>query len=239
MARRTRRPQPADPTHVVIYRRVSTTEQADSGLGLDAQLESIEKFVEARGWTVVASYQDEGVSGTADADGRPGLAAALADIDERRAATLVVAKTDRLARDLHMLLGLLKHVDAAEASVVAVDGTIDTTTPMGKCMTSVAGAFAALERDLIAARTREALAAKKRAGDRLGRPVQLGAEIRERIASMRSSGAGWTEIANTLNADGVPTARGGAWFPSTVRNVVERSLALDAEAKANRIAATG
>jgi DNA invertase Pin-like site-specific DNA recombinase len=122
-------------------------------------------------------------------------------------------------------------------SLVALDVDVDTTTPTGELVANVSASVSQWERRIIGARTADALQARKAQGVRLGRPVTLPDEIRDRIATERAEGASLSAIARTLTAEGVPTARGGAkWYPSTVRAVVQ-SLDLDAEATAARDAA--
>jgi DNA invertase Pin-like site-specific DNA recombinase len=88
-------------------------------------------------------------------------------------------------------------------------------------MANVLATFAQFERRLIGQRTREALAAKRAAGVRLGRPLSLPVEVRDRIAADRDGGLSLASIADKLNADGVPTAQGGRqWWPSTVRAAI-------------------
>jgi DNA invertase Pin-like site-specific DNA recombinase len=209
----------ADPNLVVGYVRVSTDEQAISGLGLAAQRAAIQAECARRDWTLVAVHEDPGVSGkTMD---RPGLAAALADVEQGRAAALVVSKVDRLSRSSFDFVGLLERAQRGRWNLVALDVNVDTTTPQGEMMASVMAIFAQLERRLIGQRTRDALAAKKAQGVRLGRPQLLPPEVVERIRSEHTGGAGWSAIARQLNAAGVPTAHGGArWYPATVRYVV-------------------
>lgn len=209
----------ADPSLVVGYVRVSTDEQAVSGLGLAAQRAAIEAECARRGWTLLTIHEDPGVSGkTMD---RPGLAAALADVEQGRAAALVVSKVDRLSRSSFDFVGLLEAAQRGRWNLVALDVNVDTTTPQGEMMASVMAIFAQLERRLIGQRTRDALAAKRAQGVRLGRPQLLPAEVVERIRTAHDAGAGWSAIALQLNADGVPTAHGGLrWYPATVRYVI-------------------
>lgn len=204
---------------VVGYVRVSTDEQTVSGLGLAAQRAAIEAECARRGWTLLAVHEDPGVSGkTMD---RPGLAAALADVEQGRAAALVVSKVDRLSRSSFDFVGLLERAQRGRWNLVALDVNVDTTTPQGEMMASVMAIFAQLERRLIGQRTRDALVAKKAQGVRLGRPQQLPAEVVERIRSEHAAGAGWSAIAAALNADEVPTAHGGRrWYPATVRYII-------------------
>lgn len=96
---------------VVTYTRVSTDEQAASGAGLDAQRAAIEAEVARRGWTLAATYTDEGISGGKDVAQRPGLGYALDLIDAGHASILLVSKTDRLARGLRTLLDVIDRVN--------------------------------------------------------------------------------------------------------------------------------
>jgi hypothetical protein len=108
--------------------------------------------------------------------------------------------------------------------LVALDCAVDTTTPAGEAMAHVLATFAQFERRLISQRTREALAVKKAQGVRLGRPREMPAKLRKRIRAMHERGDSLAAIARTLNAEGVPTAHGGArWHPSTIRAVLERA----------------
>jgi DNA invertase Pin-like site-specific DNA recombinase len=216
------------------YSRVSTDEQTASGLGLAAQVAAIDAEAARRGWTV-EHLADTGVSGTVDPAARPVLGPVLDAIGPGD--LLVAAKLDRLGRSTLDVLGLADRADREGWSLVVLDLGLDTTTPVGRFTLTALAAVAQLERDLIAQRTRDALAAKRAAGVRLGRPVAVPAEVAERIAADRAAGHTLQRIADALTAEDVPTAQGGArWYPSTVRSVL-RSLELDAEAAAARAAA--
>ena len=153
-------------TRAVVYRRVSTTEQGSSGLGLDAQLAACTAYCEARGW-IIASVHDDVCSGSAKR--RAGLEAAISDL--RAGDVLIAAKADRLARSLSMFVRLVERAKSGEWAIVAADGSVDLTTPHGRAMAAMAAVFADLERELIGARTRDALAAARQRGTRLGRPA--------------------------------------------------------------------
>ena len=213
----------------ITYRRVSTDEQADSGLGLTAQYRTVSQALTARGWTEVLVSTDEGVSGAVAPDARPALAEALGLLAAGEADALVVAKLDRVTRSVADLCELLDRSAREGWALVALDLGIDTTTPMGRAMAQMGGVFAELERELIAQRTRDALAALKASGRRLGRPVEQAQAVRDRIAAEHVQGRSLRSIAADLNAEAVPTARGGHWHASTIRRVLD-SLALDAEA---------
>jgi DNA invertase Pin-like site-specific DNA recombinase len=162
-------------------------------------------------WYNVAVLKDAGVSGKSLV-GRP----ALALLDNGEAVALMVAKLDRLSRSVSDAAGLLDRAQRPVWALVACDLGVDTTTPAGEAMANVMAAFAQLERRLIGQRTREALAVKRAPGVRLGRPPVLAQEIVDRIVNGRQSGAGWSELARQLDADGVPTAQGGVrWYPAT------------------------
>ncbi|PBC77587.1 recombinase [Streptomyces sp. TLI_235] len=211
--------RPADTA--VAYVRVSTEEQAASGAGLEGQRAAIEAYAASRGWTVTAWCSDEGVSGASAPEDRPQLRAALQALRDGHASVLLFHRVDRLARKTADLLALRDAAEADGWSLSAADGSVDLTTPHGRTMFTMQGAFAELERDLIRARTRDALAALKARGVRLGRPSTLPVEVVARIVGEHVSGAGWSAIAAKLNADQVPTAQGGKqWWPATVRKVV-------------------
>ena len=219
---RTRRT--ASPHTAVGYIRCSTDEQADSGLGLDAQRAAIAAACKRKGWTLVEVHEDAGYSGKS-VDGRPGLAAALAAVESGQAAALVVAKLDRLSRSVRDAAQLLEQAQRRGWALVVLDVDVDTSTPSGELVVNVMASAAQWERRIIGGRTREALAAKRAQGVRLGRPRSLPDAIVRRVVEAHERGEGWSAIARALNDDGVPTAQGGArWYPSTVQ-AVHRSAA--------------
>lgn len=208
-----------NPSDVVGYVRVSTGDQADSGLGLAAQRDAIRAEAMRRGWNLLSIHEDAGYSAKS-LDGRPGMAAALRSLDGGEAAALVVAKLDRATRSTLDAANLLHRATHAGWALVALDLGVDMTTPAGELVASVMAGVAQWERRTIGNRTKEALAAKKAQGIRLGRPVALPSHVVDRIRGQRAAGAGWSAIARALNEDAVPTAQGGAkWYPSTVRAV--------------------
>lgn len=215
----------ADPSHFVGYVRVSTTDQVDSGAGLAAQRAVLEAEAQRRGWTLTRIYEDAGASGKSLA-GRPALQEALSAIESGAAAGLIVAKLDRLSRSVVDAAGLLERAQRQDWSLVACDLGVDTSTPAGEAMASVMATFAQLERRMIGARTKDALAAKRAEGVRLGRPSSLPEDVVERIVADRiDRGLGWSAIGRALDADEVPTAQGGArWYPATVRKVVSSEV---------------
>lgn len=215
---RTQRPA-ADSSRVVGYVRCSTDEQADSGLGLEAQRAAITAECERRGWNLADAFEDAGLSGKTVAN-RPGLAAALNAVESHRASGIVVAKLDRLSRSLADWAGLMQAATHGGWNIVALDLGIDLSTAAGEFMGNVMASAAQWERRIIGQRTRDALAAKQAQGIRLGRPTCLPEPVRLRIVTQYRAGASLSALARQLNDEQVATAHGGAaWYPSTVRAV--------------------
>lgn len=218
----------------ISYLRVSTAKQGRSGLGLEAQRESILQYLNGGGWQLLAEHVEVE---TGKHDDRPQLQAALDDC-RRRGATLLIAKLDRLSRDAHFLIGLQK----SNVNFVAVD------LPQANPFTiGVMALVAQQEREAISARTKAALAAAKARGQKLGKPENLtqvarltgaaqaskartakaddfAARIRPLVTECLQELGTLTAVAQRLNADGVLTARGktGSWTARAVKNLLER-----------------
>lgn len=207
-------------TPVVGYIRVSTEEQVESGLGLEAQRRAIMSAAETRGWQLLRICEDAGASGKS-LTGRPGLVSALDAVESGEAASLVVAKLDRLSRSLMDFAGLMDRSRRRGWGLVALDLGVDSGTPSGEMLASVLAVFAQFERRMIGVRTREALAVKRAQGVRLGRPPILPSATVARMTAFRRRGMTLQAIAARLNDDGVPTAHGGRrWHSSTVHAVL-------------------
>jgi DNA invertase Pin-like site-specific DNA recombinase len=205
---------------VVGYIRVSTDDQADSGLGLEAQRAAIVAECERRGWDLADVYEDAGASGKA-LNNRPALQKALNAVRSHEAGALVVAKLDRLSRSLLDFAALMEEGRKGGWALVILDLGVDTLSPSGEMMANVMATFAQFERRLIGQRTKDALAVKKAEGVTLGRPRQLDEDIRDRIVAERKEGRSLRAIAAGLEAEGVPAAHGGArWHASTIRHIV-------------------
>ncbi len=149
----------------VAYLRASTDEQH---LGPEAQRAAIEAWAAREGVTVVAWHTDRGVSGGSELDNRPGLVAALGELRAVGAGVLVVARRDRLARDVGVAATIERAASASGAHVVSADGVANGDTPADKFLRTILDAAAEYERALIRARTRAALAAKRARGERAG-----------------------------------------------------------------------
>lgn len=209
-------PEPAQ--RILGYARVSTEEQAASGLGLEAQEAEIRRQAEVRGWKLTEIVRDDGF--TAKSLERPGLRKALARIAAHQADGLMVAKLDRISRSSVDFGLLLEFFEDAGATLVALDLGVDTSTASGRLVAGVIMQVAQWERDANAERTRAALAALRARGRPVGRPsVADRPELAQRIRAMREEQHLTLQaIADTLNAEGVPTARGAKlWRPSSVQ----------------------
>lgn len=200
------------------YIRVSTQEQAQSGLGLEAQAIAIRAEATRRGWNLEI-IADEGESGS-KVD-RPGLLAAKDKLARGEVQALIVAKQDRLMRSSLGWAQIVSQSKDQKWSLICLDINLDTASPMGECMGSILAAIAQLELENIRKRTKDALAVKKAQGYRLGRPATMPDETRARINALRNSGVTLQGVADTLNTEGIPTARGGSkWYASTVQKAI-------------------
>lgn len=203
------------------YVRVSTEQQGASGAGLAAQRASVEAACTAKGWDVVEVVEDVASGKSLN---RPGLAGALSRLDGGEADVLVAAKLDRVSRSVIDFCELVARARRKGWSLRVLDMDLDMTTPQGEMMATVLAAMAQFERRLIGVRTAEALAARRAAGVRLGRPVcdPRGdrAVLAANIRAARADGATWRSIARRLNDLGVPTMTGtGRWHPAAARRV--------------------
>jgi DNA invertase Pin-like site-specific DNA recombinase len=165
VSRNERSARPGNPLVAVAYLRVSTEEQR---LGPEAQRAAIESWAKREGVAVVAWHVDAGVSGGSDLADRPALIAALGELRAVRAGVLVIAKRDRLARDVVVAATIERAAKACGAKVLSADGTANGDSPADIFMRTMIDGAAAYERALIRARTKTALAAKRARGERAG-----------------------------------------------------------------------
>jgi len=214
----------------VAYYRVSTAKQGRSGLGLEGQRDAVRAFLDISTGRLLDALTEVESGKNND---RPQLAKAL-ETCRLTGAVLVIAKLDRLSRDAHFLLGLEK----AGVEFVAVD------MPNANRLTvRLMAVIAQEEREMIAARTKSALAAAKARGTQLGGwrggpkvECSLGREAQTRqadsfaaslfpmISEMSQKGMSLRVVAGELTAKGINTARGGAWTAAAVRSVLMRQV---------------
>lgn len=228
-----RRRLKADPKKVVGYVRVSTDEQA---LGPEAQRAAIAAWCEREGAAVVGIYEDLGVSGGTPVEARPGLQAAIEALARESAGTMLVAKRDRLARDVIVGAVAERMVEREGARVLSADGTGNGVGPEDQLMRHLVLAFAQFEKALIAARTKAALRVKKLRGERVG-AVPLGYRLaaddasriepdpheQEAIAviqELREEGLSLRAIDKELRRRGYRPRGGVRWHVQSISNIL-------------------
>ncbi len=211
------------PTHAVIYLRVSTEEQSKSGVGLQAQILKCTEHCVRLGLSIVAVHKDDGISGKAGLDKRPGLRSAITDVQNTPGGVVVVYSLSRLARSQRVIWTLLDDRGDYALPLTSATEVFETVTPMGRAMLGMLAVWAQLESDLVSERTTDAMAVLKARGVKLGRPAmekEIESTVRE-IQELYATGRYTLEsLAKDLNARGVPTSRGGKWWPRTVKVAV-------------------
>jgi len=174
-----------------IYVRVSTDKQT-----VENQLRELRQIAERRGWQIVEEYHDAGISGAKGRDQRPGLDRMLKDASKRRFDVVMAWAIDRLGRSLIDLLGTIQGLEAANVDLFLEQQAIDTTTPAGKLMFQVTGAFAEFERSMIRQRVNAGLRRAVEQGKQLG--PRVSPAIEKRILSHLRKGVGILKTAKTL-----------------------------------------
>jgi DNA invertase Pin-like site-specific DNA recombinase len=175
-----------------IYVRVSTDHQT-----VENQLRELRLVAERRGWQVVEVYTDAGISGAKDRKQRPGLDRMLNDAGRRKFDIIMAWAIDRLGRSLIDLLGTSQHLEACGVDLYLDQQNIDTTTPMGKLVFQVTGAFGEFERSMIRQRINAGLRRAVAQGKQLGRP-KVDAAIERKAQRLLSGGTGILKTAKTL-----------------------------------------
>ena len=210
----------SQPLRMIAYLRVSTDEQAMSGLGLEAQEATLRRAFEYRGWELAELVREEGVSGSTL--NRPGLRGALEQIVAGDVDGLVVAKLDRLTRSMRDFCEIVDWFVEADATLVMLEPDVDTSTPAGRAVAHVMVAFAEMERGMIGDRTRAALAAKRARGEPTGRAsIADDPQLVERVLALHGEHGNLSEVARVLTAEGWPTVRGGSvWRASALQRIV-------------------
>ena len=208
-------------TKAMIYTRVSTSEQGESGLGLDAQVALCKDYCTRNGLEIVEVATE--VQSGKSTRRRSVLASALGVLRKGDADVLIASNVSRLSRSIGDLVELLSEADKRGYSVIALDTGLDTSTPAGRMVFQMLGVAAEYERAMTSDRTKKALARAKAKGTQLGRRASLPSEVVERIAAERASGRTLAAIADDLNSEDVATGQGGAkWYPATISKVLSR-----------------
>jgi DNA invertase Pin-like site-specific DNA recombinase len=177
---------------VALYLRVSTDQQTT-----DNQRIELERVVAQRGWEVVATYEDQGISGAKSRDKRPGFDALCKDMARCRFDVVMAWSVDRLGRSLQDLVAFLSDLRASEKDLYLHVQALDTSTPSGRAMFGMLGVFSEFERSIIQERVRAGLQRARQKGVRLGR-TPTSPLVEKRIRELLASGMGKLKVARQL-----------------------------------------
>jgi site-specific DNA recombinase len=223
------------PPPLIGYCRVSTDEQADSGVSLAAQRERVEAYAKAAGFVLSRVVEDGGVSGSVHPSKRPAMSWALAEVRAKRAGGIVALKLDRFSRRLRDTMDLLDDSSRRGWRLVSVSETLDTGSATGRLIVHILAALAQMEREQCSERTKAGMEQLCREGRRrsgrapfgwgfLDGDLVVNEEERAILGAMlasRGEGRGSSRVAATLNDAGTENPRtGGAWTPGTVAAIL-------------------
>jgi len=221
------------PVRAVGYVRVSTEEQATSGLSLSHQKTRIVAFAKASDFDLVEVIEEPGKSGKNLK--RPGMTRALEILEGGGAQALVVLSLDRLTRSVKDLGHLVEFFDRTETAIVSVQDSINTLTAAGRLVLNVLGSIAQWEREAIAERTAAAMAVKRHRGEKTGGKVPFGYNANEAgrlspnpreqeglklIKRLRRRGYSLRKIGERLSTEGFTPRNGGAWHPQVIKQII-------------------
>ena len=220
----------------LLYMRVSTGRQAEEGMSLDSQQRQLLLQAEILGYKDVVVVREEGRS-AGSLNGRPELSKARAMLKAGEASALISLKLDRLSRKTRDVLELAEDAERQNWRLVVLDLNLDTGTPVGRMVLTILAAVAEMERARIGERQADRHAHRRSHGQvwgvTPGPRSTITTETRRHILAERAAGQSLGTIAARLNAENVPTAKGGArWYASTVAHVLKSpaTKALDAHA---------
>jgi site-specific DNA recombinase len=237
----------SEPERVALYLRVSSEEQRDAGT-IETQREFLDSYCNVHDLEVVATYADDGISGTIPLHERPAGKELLADAKEGKFGSVLVYRLDRLGRSIMVVLDAHDRLEASETALVSATEHIDTTTPSGRLHFQMLGSFAEFERASIRERTRDGLHRAMRNGKQPGVipfaftidekagtlvVVPEEAEIVRKVFENVAAGATLYSEAKRLNDEGIPSPgwryrngeapkRAGRWGAPTLRNLIHR-----------------
>jgi DNA invertase Pin-like site-specific DNA recombinase len=207
---------------MIGYTRVSTTGQADNGHSLPAQRAAIQAAADQRGWEII--WANDAASGKSME--RPGMEYALSLLKSGQAQGIVASKLDRISRSVLDFASLLEQAQREEWNIVLLDNGLDLSTPYGRLAVGILMQFAQFEREMISARTKDALAAaKKEKGIVPGPRSKVPENVTQTILRLKAQGMTLGAMANELTQQGVPLPSGkqGVWAPVQVSRVLKRA----------------
>jgi site-specific DNA recombinase len=220
----------SQPRNIGAYLRVSTDEQAESGLGIEAQRGQVRAMATVKGWPAPFEYVDNGVSGAKDVKDRPQLKRLMVDVASGKTDAVIIPSLDRLGRRTRIILQLVDDFAERGVTLVSCRESFDTSTPTGQFVLTILAGLAQMERDLASARTKAALAVKGHTDGEMGGTVPYGymrtedgpmidlgnAQTVRRIFMWRRTAHSLRTTAAMLNADDGEGPRGGRWWATSV-----------------------
>ncbi len=221
-----------------IYIRVSTEDQAKDGFSIHAQKEKLTKYAEANEWDIIDFYIDDGISGKNLKD-RPEVTRLLKDVEENKINNILIYKLDRLTRSMKDLLYLIEFFEKNNCTFNSQTEKIDTSNAVGRMFVKIIGIFAEFERENLAERVAFGYEQKTREGNYTNTHGVYGydylkggillvnereKELITKIFEYYINGDSYFKIAKKLNMANIPTKRGGAWAPSTIKSILENPL---------------
>jgi DNA invertase Pin-like site-specific DNA recombinase len=208
----------------LLYARVSTAMQVNDGVSLDVQERQLINAAEFHGFAEWEVIREEGKSGK-NVKGRPVLQSALRRLEAKEVDALIVTRIDRLARSTTDFLEIVDKAAKQGWRLIMLDLNLDTSTYQGRFVTTVMSALAEMERGIIASRQKDVHKDRRDRGIVWGKDMgpmnKTPQEVKDRILSERDNGASLRKIATDLNKDNVLTDRGGVWYGSSVKNIID------------------
>ena len=226
---------------VIGYLRVSTEEQANEGVSLDAQRATIQAYATLRGLDLIEIIVDEGVSGGKELASRPGGSRVAELASKGKVQAVIACKLDRLFRDAADCLNTTKEWDRKDVALHLIDvggQSIDTSSTMGRFFLTMMAGVAEMERNMIRDRTKAAMSHKRTKGERISRFAPFGFKfegdtviadeteqaIISDIRTLRDGGWSYQRICDELFDRGILTKNGETkWVPTTVKRILERA----------------
>lgn len=219
----------------ILYLRVSTDEQTESGLGIDAQRAACIAAATRLGLEITGEYVDAGISGAKGVADRPALLSALSTV--KRGGVLLVAKRDRIGRDMGITIAVESELARKGAALLSAAGEGSEDDSIGGLIQRrMIDLFAEVEREMIRTRTRAAMAEKKKRGERVSRFIPFGYSLdsdgihlvgneREQriiavVLSLRADGMTLRAIATALD-NSTPREDGKAWKPQSIKRMID------------------
>jgi DNA invertase Pin-like site-specific DNA recombinase len=198
--------------------------QVEDGVSLDVQERTLRQAGEMYGFTETELVKEEGRSGK-NVSGRPKLIDALKQLDNKEADALIVTRIDRLARSTKDFLDIVDRANKNNWRLILLDLNLDTSTYQGRFVVTIMSALAEMERGIIAERAKDIHKDRRERGVVWGRDIGpkqvISPAVAEQIRLKRSLGHSYQAIADSLNQQGIPSARGGSWYASSVKNIAD------------------